>query len=203
MKLYYSEVVSPRKVCAVAKYLGSPVEYVHLDMSCAEHRKPPYTDLNPNGKVPTLVDGDRVLWEADAIMCALAAKAGSDLWPGDARQFDVLRWLSWNAQHFYRHGVTLFFEHVIKPRFDLGPVDAALVASATAEFCRFGAVLDEHLKSRDWLVGDAPTVADFSVAIALPYADAARLPVDGFSHIQRWHDRLNQFEAWRKPFPAR
>jgi glutathione S-transferase len=203
VKLYYSEVVSPRKVCAVAKYLGSPVEYVYLDMARAEHRKPPYTDLNPNGKVPTLVDGGTVLWEADAIMCALAAKAGSELWPGDARQFDIIRWLSWNAQHFYRPGVTLYFEHVIKPRFKLGGADAGAIETAVAEFRRFGAVLDAHLKTRDWLVGDAPTVADFSVAVALPYAGTARLPVDGFAHMQRWHDRLCQLEAWRNPFPVR
>jgi glutathione S-transferase len=60
--------------------------------------------VNPNAKVPALVDGARTLREADAIVCHLAQRAGSDLRPQDARQIDAVRWLSWNGQHLYRHG---------------------------------------------------------------------------------------------------
>ena len=56
-------------------------------------KKPEYLAINPNGKVPVLVDGDTVIWESNAIMAYLADQAGSDLWPKDARQIDVLRWL--------------------------------------------------------------------------------------------------------------
>ena len=95
MKLYYAETMNPRKACAVAKYLGSPVEYVRVDLSRGEHRTPAFLAENPNGKVPVLVDGDVHLWESTAIMAHLAVKAGSDLWPADAAsQVEVLRWLS-------------------------------------------------------------------------------------------------------------
>src|SRR5690348_17433424 len=83
MKLYWSDVLKPRSACAVAKYLESPVEYVYLDLGRGEHRRPDYLALNPNGKVPTLVDGALALWEADAIMCHLAARCDSELWPQD------------------------------------------------------------------------------------------------------------------------
>jgi glutathione S-transferase len=202
MQLYWADVLSPRKACAVAKYLGSPVEYVYLDLGRGEQRTPGYLALNPNGKVPTLVDGDRVLWEADAIMCHFAARCDSDLWPQDARQIDVLRWLSWNLQHFSRHAGSLYFEYVIKPRFGLGEVDPATVAQATDDWRRFARVLDAHLREREWLVGTSLTVADFAVAVALPDAARAHIPVDEFPAICRWHDRLNGIEAWREPFPA-
>ena len=91
MKLYYFDTLQPRKVCAVAKYLKAPVEYVYVDPLKGELRSPGYLALNPNGKVPTLTDGERTLWEADAIMCALAAQMNSDLWPHDARHIDVIR----------------------------------------------------------------------------------------------------------------
>jgi glutathione S-transferase len=202
MQLYWADVLSPRKACAVAKYLGSPVEYVYLVLGRGEQRTPGYLALNPNGKVPTLGDGDRVLWEADAIMCHFAARCDSDLWPQDARQIDVLRWLSWNLQHFSRHAGSLYFEYVVKPRFGLGEVDPATAAQATDDWRRFARVLDAHLRDREWLVGTALTVADFAVAVALPDAERAHIPVDEFPAICRWHDRLNGLEAWRVPFPA-
>src|SRR5262249_34926569 len=83
MKLYYSETLNPRKVCAVAKYLNAPVEFVHVDLRQGEQRKPPFLAINPNGKVPALEDGDTKLWESNAIMAYLAHAAGSDLWPRD------------------------------------------------------------------------------------------------------------------------
>ena len=204
MKLYYSDVLAPRKACAVAKYLGSDVEFIYLDLTIGEHRTPSYLALNPNGHVPTLTDGDHVVWEADAIICYLAERAGSDLWPHDRqRQIEVIRWLSWNSQHFLRCGGGLYFEYIIKARFGLGAPDAAAVEEALADFRRRAAILNSHLAGRSWLLGDAPTVADFSVAIALPYAAQAHMPVDEFPEVRRWHDQLNEFEAWREPFAVK
>jgi glutathione S-transferase len=202
MKLYWSDVLSPRKVCALAKYLDSPVEYAYLELGRGEHKTPQYLALNPNGKVPTLVDGARVLWESDAIMCHLAARSDSDLWPHDGRQIDVLRWLSWDLAHFYRSGGALYFEYVIKPRFRLGDPDRAEVEQATGEWRRLATILDDHLRGRHWLVGNSISVADFAVGIALPYAKRTHLPLHEFPAVRRWHERLNELEAWREPFPA-
>ena len=127
MQLYYSDILSSRKACAVARYLKSPVEFRYLDLLKGDQQKPAYLAVNPNGKVPTLIDGEHVVWEADAVICYLAKRAGSDLWPDDVRQIDIIHWFSWNAQHFYRHGGTLFFENIVKRRFGLGEPDAAAV----------------------------------------------------------------------------
>jgi glutathione S-transferase len=201
MKLYWSDVLAPRKVCAIAKYLESPVEYAYLDLGRGEHKTPHYLALNPNGKVPTLVDGARVLWEADAIMCHLAARSDSDLWPQDARQIEVIRWFSWNVQHFTAYAGTLYFEHIVKARFGIGDPDPIAVEHATGEWRRYAAVLEQHLNDRHWLVGEAITVADFALAVALPCAEPARIPLHDFPAIARWHDRLNELDAWREPFP--
>lgn len=202
MKLYYFETLNPRKACAVAKYLNSPVEFVRVDLGKGESRKPEFLAINPNGKVPALTDGDTRLWEADAIMGHLARAAGSDLLPGDARQIDVMRWLSWSSQHFTRHAGNLYFQHIIKPKFALGAPDAKEVEEATGYFKQFAQVLNDHLRGRKYLVGDALTVADFAVGITLPYAAEAKIPIGGFSEIERWHARLNELPAWREPFPA-
>jgi glutathione S-transferase len=51
-------------------------------------------------------------------------------------------------------------------------------------------------------VDDALSIADFAVAITLPYAEKTGLPLDNFPEIRRWHDSLNKLAAWREPFPA-
>lgn len=203
MKLYYSDILSARRACAVARYLKAPIEYVYLDFAKRQHHEPAYLAINPNGKVPTLVRGERITWEADAVMCQLSQDMGCDLWPGDSRQIEVLRWFSWNHQHFCRACGSLYFENIVRKRFGIGEPDPLEVDKALGDFRRWAAVLDAHLNRRTWLIGASVTVADFSVAMALPYAAESKMPLDEFPSVRRWHDRLNEIEGWRDPFPPR
>ena len=201
-KLYYAETLNPRKACVVAKYLHSPVEFVRVDLAKGEQRSPAFAAINPNRKVPALDIGGRTLWEANAIMCYLARFAGSDLWPEDERQVEVMRWLSWDTQHFTHHAGTLYFEYLIKPHFGMGGADATAVEEATGYFRKFASVLGEHLRGRKYLLGDTLTIADFAVGVTLPYAEAAHIPIKEFPEIERWHARLCELPAWREPFPV-
>lgn len=201
MKLYYAEVLNPRKVCALARHVQAPVEFIRVDLRKGEHMSPEFRARNPNAKVPVLQDGDRILWEADAIMCHLAWHTRSDLWPRDGRQIDVIRWLSWNQAHFNRFAGQLYFEHVVKAKYGLGAPNPTKVDEALKFFTVFARVLDDHLEGRAYLV-DGLSIADFSVAATLPYADEAKLPLADFPAIRRWHARLNEIPAWRDPFPV-
>lgn len=201
MKLYYFETLNPRKACAVARYLGSPVEFVRVDLGKGEHKTPEFLAINPNGKVPALVDGATKLWEANAIMAHLARAADSDLWPRDDRQIELTRWLSWNADHFTRHAGTLYFQHIIKPALLRAEPDPKAVEEAIGFFKPFAQVLNDHLRGRKYLLGDTLTIADFAVGVTLPYAEKAKIPVAKFPEIERWHARLNELPAWRQPFP--
>ncbi len=202
MKLYYFETPNARKPCAVAKYLGSPVEYVKIDLAQGAQKAPDYLAINPNGQIPALVDGDKVILESQAIMCYLAQKAGSDLWPGDERQIEIIRWFSWDSAHLSRHAGMLVWQNMIKSMYGLGGPDAKAVEVATTKFKQFAGVLDAHLSTRSHLVGDQLSVADFSVAAFLAYAQPAKIPLGDFPHVKRWHDALLKLPAWREPFPA-
>ena len=204
MKLYYFETPNPRKACAVARYLNLPVDFVYVDLGKDEHKTSQYLAINPNGKVPALEDGDTRLWEANAIMCHLARKAGSDLWPKEAeQQIEVVKWLSWDSEHFTRHAGNLYFQHVIKRQFGIGEPDQAEADEATGHFRRFAAVLNNQLADRTYILGDRLSVADFAVSATLPYADTIRLPLADYPNIQRWISRLEELPAWREPFPVR
>lgn len=203
MKLYYSDILSAHRACAVARYLNAPVEYIYLDLVKGDQKKPDYLRVNPNGKVPTLVKGKRITWESDAVICQLSEDMGADLWPHDARQIEITRWFSWNAQHFTRAGGALYFEYIVKKRFCIGTPDPTAVDEAQSEFRRCALVLNDHLAARSWIVGDSMTVADLSVAMTLPYARDAQLPLNEFRNVRRWYDQIDAIEAWREPFPAR
>lgn len=204
MKLY-GFPLSPNtwKVRAVAAHLGLAVEDVLVDLAKGEQRLPAYLALNPSGRTPTLVDGDFVLWESTAIMHYLASQTPNALWPSAVRvQADILHWESWHLQHFSGSACTpLVFERFVKSFFNMGPPDAAVVAKATEGFHREAAVLERHLASRSYLVGDGPTLADFTIAASLVYAAQAEFPVADYPHLRAWSARILSLPAWRDTAP--
>lgn len=199
MRLYYSRNLNPRVAVAVARHLEAPVEFVR-----ASPRNPrneaAFRAINPNTLVPVLVEEGRTLWETDAIACRLSMLVKPDFWPAGEQAPELQMWLSWSAHHFTRTAGVFYWEHVVKPMLNLGPPDTEALREATGEFHRFAAVLDDALSTRTWLVGNALSYADFRVATPLPFAEAAKLPLQPYPHIRSWHERLCQLPAWKDPF---
>jgi glutathione S-transferase len=199
VKLYYSKNLNPRVAVAVARHLEAPVELVR-----ASPRNPRNQDafraINPNTLVPVLVEADRTLWETDAIACRLSMLMKPDFWPSGEHAPELQMWLSWSAHHFNHTAGVFYWEHVIKPMLGLGPPNTDALRDATGEFHRFAGILDATLSTRAWLVGNRLSYADFRVATPLPFAEAAKLPLQPYAHIRNWHERLCQLPAWRDPF---
>jgi glutathione S-transferase len=109
---------SPRafKVMAVATYLGIEPTLHTLDLIKGDQKSPEYAALNPNMRMPTLKDGDYVLWESNAIMQYLASKRPeSGLLPSDEKgQLDVTRWQFWDLAHWDPTCAVFLFENVVK-----------------------------------------------------------------------------------------
>lgn len=195
--LYYSHNLNPRVAVAVARHLRAQVDFVRAEPMGRD--RDAFRPINPNTRVPVLVEPARTLWETDAIAMRLAGLLDDTFWPPGRRE-EVMQWVSWSAHHFTRAADVLYFEHIIVPRyFDRSP-DQAAVDAAAADFRTFAAILDDVLAERTWLVGDALTYADFRVASVLPFAEAARLPLASFRNIRAWHARLEAIDAWRDPF---
>jgi glutathione S-transferase len=199
----YAFPASPRafKALAVANHLGSDYTLHVIDLLKGEQKTPEYTALNPNQMMPTLRDGDYVLWESNAIAQYLAGrKPQSGLLPTDERgRLDVTRWQFWDIAHWDPPVETLLLENFVKPNF-LGVTerDEAGVASATERFHRAAAVLDGQLKGRRYVIGDTLTLADFSIGAPLNYATQARFPLEPYAEIRRWHADLMALPAWQK-----
>jgi glutathione S-transferase len=199
MKLFYSHNLNPRVAVAVARYLHSPVEFIRASPRHPENERA-FRAINPNTLVPVLVEDDRTLWETDAIACRLSGLAKSDFWPTDDRVPELQMWISWGTHHFTKAASAFYWEFVIKPVIGDPSVDIRALDEATDEFHRFAAVLEDVLSNRTWLVGNRLSYADFRVATALPFADAAKLPIGRYPHVIAWHERLCRHSAWSNPF---
>ena len=201
MKLYHNPL-SPnvRRVRLTAAVLGITLEEKLLDFSKGEHKNPEYLALNPNGAVPTLVDGDFVLTESRSIMQYLASKKpDSGLLPQDeAARADVTRWQFWDAAHFSPQLGTLAFEKMIKPMMGLGEPDSAKLNDALNNFRRFAAVLNERLEGKQYVVGNGLTLADLTLASSLMYAKQTEVPLAEFPNVQAWLGRITALDGWKK-----
>lgn len=204
MKLYMN-AMSPnvRRVRLTAAVLGLQLEEKKLDFAKGEHKNPEYIALNPNGAVPTLVDGDFVLTESRAIMQYLASKKPeSGLLPRDEQaRADVTRWQFWDSSHFSPQLGTLAFEKLIKAMMGMGEPDQRKVDDALAGFRRFGAVLNKRLEGKQYVVGNALTVADLTIASSLMYAKQTDAPLGEFPNVQAWFNRISDMDAWKKTSP--
>lgn len=197
---FYTVNGSPNchKVEAVIHHLDLDVETRQLDFLKGDLRQPQYLALNPNGKVPCLVDGDFPLWESNAIMQYLAdTKPGTTLFPQEHKaRADVVRWQSWELAHWHTALGTVTWETWVKPNYGMGEPNHELVKAATENLHRYAAVLDAHLSTRQFICGDDVTLADFSVGSPMTLAQAAKLPLDAYANINAWYQRLEQVPAW-------
>jgi glutathione S-transferase len=202
MRLYYSHDPNPRVAVAVARYLAAPVVFVQANPRYLRNERSAAAlgGDEPSAPVPMLVEESRTLWETDAIACRLAMLAKSDLWPTDACAPELQTWLSW-GRGLTRAANALHRESQLQET-SSGECDArAAPELPTTTFHRFAAVLDDVLARRTWLIDNRLTYADFRVATALPFAISARLPVGGYPHILKWHERLCRLSAWARPWP--
>ena len=199
----YAFPPSPRafKVMAVANHLGLDWTMRMLDLTKGEQRKPEYVALNPNMRMPTLKDGDYVLWESDAILQYLAGKKPqSGLLPTDETgRLNVTRWQFWDMCHWDPACAIFLFENVVKAVvLKSGEPDQAALEKGAEQFHRAAKVLDQQLKRSEFVAGDRLTVADFSIAAPLNYAAMAKLPLEPYGQIGRWYGTLRALPAWQK-----
>lgn len=199
LKLYYSPNLNPRVAVAVAKHLGSPVQFIRARPFHPAHMEA-FRKINPNTRVPVLVEEGRTLWETDAIACRLAEIAGSDFWRSGAESPEMIMWVSWGTHHLTCAANPVYFERIVRPQFSDKVMDPSELEEPLREFRQHAAILDAYLADHEWLVGGRLSYADFRVATSLPFAGRAGLPLEEFGNVVRWHEQLSALPAWRTPF---
>ncbi|MBS0533955.1 MAG: glutathione S-transferase family protein [Proteobacteria bacterium] len=204
MKLY-GFPPSPRTwvVRAAAAQLGISLEFTMVDLTKGQQHAPDYRAINPTGRTPTLVDGDFKLWETTAILQYLAGQQPTPLWPDDvAKRADIMRWQSWTLAHWEKESCApLLFERVVKQIVGMGAPDQTVVARALENFARDAKVLEAHLGRQPYFVGHSLTLADFSVAAPLMYAERSQMPLADYAKLREWLGRVASLPCWKETAP--
>jgi glutathione S-transferase len=174
LKLY--EFAPTRSIRArwTLQELGLDFEAIEVKLGAGANRRPDYLELNPAGKVPTLVDGDFVVTESAAIALYLAEKDPQRRFlPADPRQrAELYRWTFFAVTELEQPLWRIARNTFIYPEAQRLPAE---VDTAGREFKEMAAVLEKHMKGRQFVVGDAVTVADFVVAYTLDWGNEAKL----------------------------
>ena len=168
-----------------------------------ENESEAFLGLNPNGKVPVLTHGESfVLLESNAIMIYLCEQYGDDaFWPADAAlRAQVLSWQFWQAAQLSSTVDGMMRESMLKPMLGMEP-DPGVLEALDGQFRRWAAVLESTLGSSRYLLGDRISLADLSVAAALMYTHAARLPVRDFAATSTWFERIRARASWQATEP--
>jgi glutathione S-transferase len=193
---------SPRafKVLWAAHQLGIEYEFVLVDLTKGDQKKPEFLALNPNGRMPVLEDDGFVLWESNAIVQYLATKKPqSGLLPSDERgRADVVRWQFWDSGHWDPACAALIFERVVKGFLGLGETDPVEVEKGLQRFNAAAQMLNGQLDKHRYVCGEQFTAADISLGAPLTMAEAAQFPLESYRAIQRWAADLKSLPSWQK-----
>ena len=158
MKLYFNLSPNPTKVVLALEEMGIPYEPVVVDTRKGEQFRPDYLALNPNAKVPVLVDGDATVFDSNAILLYLAEKTGQFGPPSDAKSRG--EYLSWAM--FVASGIGPFSGQAVHfKHFAPEPVPYAHTRYQY-EAERHYRVLDERLAGREFIAIGAYTVVDMA-----------------------------------------
>jgi glutathione S-transferase len=184
--------------CALALALtGAPWQARYVDFFGGETRTPAFRALNEMGEIPVYVDGDQTLTQSGAILLHIAATTGQMGGQTAADQAEILRWILWdNHKLSTQIGMVRFLMNFLpadkRPEGVIPFVQGRLKAAYT--------VLDAHLAGRDWMVGDAPTIADLSCCGYLYYPEPFGFDRKDWPHVDAWLARLSALPGWMPPY---
>lgn len=159
LKFYYSGAPNPVKVALFLEEAGIPYEAIPVDTRKGDQHKQAYLAINPNAKVPAIVDGDVTVFDSNAILLYLAEKTGKFLpVKSDKLRGELLSWLMFVASGVGPFsGQSVHFRHYAPKNLDYA------VNRYAYEAQRHYGIVDARLANRKYMVGDSYTIVDMAL----------------------------------------
>lgn len=158
--------INVRKILWALDEMGAPYEREDWGKPLRDPNVPQFLKLNPNAQVPVIIDDGFVLWESPAILRYLAAKAGSGLWPADARERALVdQWVSWQSTE-----LNPAWSYVVQARLRGNPPnpDPARIEASIAAWIKSMRILEEHFAGAadGFVVNGRFSLADIVLALS-------------------------------------
>lgn len=196
IKLYGISTSRAGRCAWALEEIGLDYEQIPMHFNDGSARRPEYLALNPNGRIPTLVDGDLVLYESMAINHYLADRYDGGLRPrNEAARARAVMWSFWGTNEIENLLRPLLRNRLFLPEADREP---ALADRAESALARPLEILDEALREGDYILGDAISVADLNLGHGLFWLPAAGVPIDTRPHLADWLECLAERPALKR-----
>ncbi|MEO9530832.1 glutathione S-transferase C-terminal domain-containing protein [Roseibium sp.] len=196
IQLYSLPTPNGVKVSAMLEETGLPYEAHKVDFATGDQKSPEFLSLNPNNKIPAMIDPDGPggkplpLWESGAMLIYLGEKSGRLLPADPARKAETMQWLMWQMGGLGPMAGQLGFFHKFAGR---DYEDRRPFERYRDEVKRLIGVLDRHLDDRDFIIGPDYTIADIACWPWLRnlggfYEAGEVLGLPDFRNVMRWLD---------------
>jgi GSH-dependent disulfide-bond oxidoreductase len=189
IKFYYNLAPNPTKIALFLEEAGLPYELMPVDTRKGEQHTPAFRAINPNGKVPAIVDGDATVFDSNAILLYLAEKTGKFLPPNTpAARGQLYSWMM-----FVGTGIGPFSGQAVHFKHHAPEKLPYAINRYTFEAKRHYAILDAQLAKHRYMLGETYTIVDMDVwgwARIVPFVlgDDA---MNAYSHVKRLVDEIN------------
>ncbi len=186
-----------KKVLWCAEEIGVAYESIPAGGAYGGTSDPTYRAMNPNGLVPTIRDGDFVLWESNAIVRYLAARyAEGTLWsPEVTERASADRWMDWTTSTFAAPFREVFWGMVRTPAAER---DMAAIEAGRQKCAALLATVDHALAGRPYLSGDAFGMGDIPLGCFAHSWFAMPIERPDLPHLAAWYERLKARPAYAK-----
>ncbi|WP_371169219.1 glutathione S-transferase family protein [Aliiroseovarius sp. 2305UL8-7] len=172
-------------------------EPIFVDFFNGETRTPEFRELNPMGEVPVMIDGDITLSQSGVIQDYVSSKSGKLGGRSAAERREILRWQFWdNHKLSSPAGMTRFLVNFLPE--DKRPQEA--IAFTQGRLNTAYKTLESELTGRNWLVGDAITIADISCCSYLFYTEPFGFDRAEWPAIDAWLTRISETPGWKHPY---
>jgi GST-like protein len=191
IELYTFSTPNGRKASIMLEEVGLSYNVHKVDLTQGEQKKPEYLAINPNGKIPAIVDqdADLTIFESGAILMYLAEKTGKFL-PADTKsRYQVIEWLM-----FQMGGVGPMFGQLAHfKRFAQENIPYA-IERYEKEASRLCGVLDKQLSDRDYIAGEY-SIADMSTYPWIAICERLGVSMEEYPNLKRWLETIQQRPA--------
>lgn len=190
--------VNVQKVLWCLTELGLPYTRIDAGLEHGKNTEPWYLKLNPNGRIPLLVDGSFSLWESNTIVRYLAGKHGvGKLCPTSLETRSLAeRWMDWQLSTLVVPVSIVFWNLIRRPAAERDPV---AIEHNLREANRAMTLLDAHVANQLYVAGEAFTMGDIPVgATAHRWLEIPGIDRPELAAVRAWRDRLAERPAFRE-----
>ena len=184
-----------QKVIFLLEELGTPYTREDYGRQFNNTQDAAYLKLNPNGKVPTLVDGDTVIWESNTILRYLATKHKKEtLYPSEpAVRTQVERWMDWLLA-----AVNYQYVQVFKDSKKAANERAATFEADAKELAAQLSILDGAMAGKAWIAGKDFTLADVALGPIMHRCLDFPIALPALGNLKAWREKLKERPAFKK-----